>query len=184
MTQRLCRWQFVGSLQLEKLGQMLAMIGLCSTRYHLLVSILLEVALINTIERGVNRLHRYHVHWRDELLMRTPHTTNNICHATRKPSLSPPTTRHNLGCVEGERSEDVNLSLVTASDTLLMLWLTLIQTCCLFYHLVCLADGSYVSTRRLSEDNHQRREARQKAGPHPPFLQGRCEVPSIYAGSR
>ena len=47
-----------------------------------------------------------------------------------------------------------------------------------------LTDGSYVSTRRLSQDNHQRREARQEAGPHPPFVQGRCQIPPADAATR
>lgn len=66
----------------------------------------------------------------------------------------------------------------TWSHTFLLVVNTLL--CILFL----ITDGSYVSTRRLSQDNHQRREARQEAGPHPPFVQGRCQIPPADAATR
>eukprot|EP00978_Attheya_sp_CCMP212_P030827 scaffold114677_cov64-Attheya_sp.AAC.1 len=46
-----------------------------------------------------------------------------------------------------------------------------------------LADGAHVSTRRLSQDNHQRREAWKETGSHPPVFKSYCEVPSDYASA-
>ena len=53
-----------------------------------------------------------------------------------------------------------------------------------FLFFIIILDGSYVSTRRLSQDYLQCRKAWTSTGPYPTFLQGRYQVPKMHATTR